>query len=889
MIKRYISKIMDYEVDLQERMFRLISGIGIIALILMVVVSLISGENIENLIVLFVCLVYVITVVSNSLAKKRIERGAVLIALFLLILCPVNFFTAGGMEGGTPLWFGFFFVYISLTLHGTGRRILYVISIIATFACYYIAYFNPEFVIQHTKPVAYLDSAITTVVVGSLTSFMIWFQNHIYREENRITQKQKQEIEELNEAENHFFSSMSHEIRTPINTIIGLNEMNLRSAVTEEVVENSRNIQGASKMLLTLINDILDMSRLESGRMEIINVSYETGVFFSDIINMIWIKAQEKGLEFHLDIDASMPSQLYGDEVRIKQVLINLLNNAVKYTRQGSITLSVRCERKSLNRVCVYYSVEDTGEGIKQEDIPTLFSVFKRVEEEKNRHIEGTGLGLSIVKQLVNLMGGEVTVNSVYTKGSTFLVTLEQGIVDERALGTFTLDSRVRMENHKQYKQSFEAPKAHLLIVDDNEMNLVVAKKLLRDTRIQIDTASGGEECLKLTLNRHYDGILMDHLMPGMDGIECLHAIRAQTAGMCRDVPVIALTANAGSENQLLYKNEGFKGYLPKPVNGALLEAAVMNILPQELVILGEEPVQADIGKDVIVFDEKTRDLLMITTDSVSDLPAELMEQMGICVCPSYILTEKGRFVCGRELDTDGLLNHMEQGGECVSQAPQVEDYVNFFAEKLTEAQNIIHIAMAKDTGEEYGYAKEAAKSFENVTVLDSGCLTSGQGLLALFAANMALHNAPLEEIVEQVQEFRNRISCSFIVSNTGRLYLAGRISKKIHTLSETMMMHPLITLRKSKMTVSKLFTGSFAHVTGRYIRSTFKHPENIDKRILFITYVGMDRQSLENIQKTIQKYCSFERVYLLQASSSIASNCGAGTLALTFIRKAKG
>lgn len=889
MIKRYVSKIMDYGVDLQERIFRLISGIGMIALVLMVVVSLISGENIENLIVLFACLAYVILVVSSSLAQKQIERGAVLIALFLLIMCPVNFFTAGGMEGGTPLWFGFFFVYISLILNGACRRIFFITSIITTFACYYIAYIYPELVIRHTKTVAYLDSAITTVVVGSLTSFMIWFQNHIYKEENRITQKQKQEIEQLNEAENHFFSSMSHEIRTPINTIIGLNEMNLRSDISGEVAENSRNIQGASKMLLTLINDILDMSRLESGRMEIINVSYETGVFFSDIINMIWIKAREKGLEFHLDIDASMPSQLCGDEVRIKQVLINLLNNAVKYTRQGSITLSVRCERKSLNRICVYYSVEDTGEGIKQEDIPSLFSVFKRVEEEKNRHIEGTGLGLSIVKQLVNLMGGEVTVNSVYTKGSTFLVTLEQGIVDERALGPFTLDSRVRTENSKQYKQSFEAPKAHLLIVDDNEMNLVVAKKLLRDTRIQIDTASGGEECLKLTLNRHYDGILMDHLMPGMDGIECLHAIRAQTAGLCRDVPVIALTANAGSENQLLYKNEGFKGYLPKPVNGALLEAAVMNILPQELVIVGEEPAQTDIGKDVIVFDEKTRDLLMITTDSVSDLPAELMEQMGICVCPSYILTEKGRFVCGRELDTDGLLNHMEQGGECVSQAPQVEDYVNFFAEKLTEAQNIIHIAMAKDAGEEYEYAKEAARSFENVTVLDSGCLTSGQGLVALYAANMAVHNAPLGEIVEQVQEFKNRISCSFIVSNTGRLYLAGRIPKNIHILSETMMMHPVITLRKSRMTVSTLFTGSFVHVTGRYIRRVFKHPENIDKRILFITYVGMDSQSLENIQQTIQKYCSFERVYLLQASSSIASNCGAGTLALTFIRKVKG
>ncbi len=228
MIKRYVSKIMDYGVDLQERMFRLISGIGMIALVLMVVVSLISGENIENLIVLFACLAYVILVVSSSLAQKQIERGAVLIALFLLIMCPVNFFTAGGMEGGTPLWFGFFFVYISLILNGACRRIFFITSIITTFACYYIAYIYPELVIRHTKTVAYLDSAITTVVVGSLTSFMIWFQNHIYKEENRITQKQKQEIEQLNEAENHFFSSMSHEIRTPINTIIGLNERYFR-------------------------------------------------------------------------------------------------------------------------------------------------------------------------------------------------------------------------------------------------------------------------------------------------------------------------------------------------------------------------------------------------------------------------------------------------------------------------------------------------------------------------------------------------------------------------------------------------------------------------------------------------------------------------------------
>ena len=248
---------------------------------------------------------------------------------------------------------------------------------------------------------------------------------------------------------------MSHEIRTPINTIIGLNEIILRESTSEEVAENARNIQGASRLLLSLINDILDISKIKSGKMEIVNVSYETGSLFSEIVNMIWIKAKEKGLEFKLHVDPSIPSMLCGDEVRIKQVLINLLNNAVKYTSEGSVTLSVRCERLSINRVRVWYSVEDTGQGVKKENIPYIFNAFRRVDEERNRYIEGTGLGLSIVQQLVELMGGEISVNSVYTKGSTFIVRLDQDILDDEELGTFTLASRSRAHDGEPYRQSF--------------------------------------------------------------------------------------------------------------------------------------------------------------------------------------------------------------------------------------------------------------------------------------------------------------------------------------------------------------------------------------------------------------------------------------------------
>ena len=682
----------------------------------------------------------------------------------------------------------------------------------------------------------------------------------MYEQENELTQRQKKEIEELNQAENKFFSSMSHEIRTPINTIIGLNEITLRGDIPEEVAENARNIQGASKLLLTLINDILDISKIKSGKMEIVNASYETGALLSEIVNMIWVKAKEKGLDFKLQVDPSIPSMLCGDEVRIKQVLINLLNNAVKYTREGSVTLSIRCERQGINRVRVWYSVEDTGQGVKKDDIPYIFNAFRRVEEEKNRHIEGTGLGLSIVHQLVDLMGGEISVNSVYTQGSKFVVTLEQDIVDDKELGAFTLASRAKLRDEGTYQQSFEAPEAHILVVDDNEMNLMVVTKLLAETKIQIDTASSGAECLKLTQNHYYDCILMDHLMPEMDGIECLHALRVQPAGLCQTVPVIALTANAGSDNQLLYRREGFSGYLAKPVSGALLEAAVLSVLPKELVRLYENAVQSEIGKDVLIFEQAKRRSVMVTTDSVCDLPESLIKQFGISVCPYYICTDEGRFLDNQELKSDELLAHIAQGRKGYSQAPEVEDYERFFAKKLTEAQNVIHITMAKHVSVGYQNALEAAKSFENITVINSGHLSSSMGLSVLCAAYLAERHAGKAEIVAAVKRVERFISSAFIINDTHMMCRAGRIPKRIQVICDALLLHPILVLKKSRMTVGSMEMGGFTHVAKRYVRKVLQDTRNIDRSILFITYSGLDEKKLQYIQDLVRQYCPFDR-----------------------------
>lgn len=882
MLKKWLDLVFDHKISLRERMFRVVTGICMIALMFI----LPMGRSRVNFALLAASLVGITLITKVSIQRKCISAGATVISVLLLFLFPFSFFTAGGFFSGMPEWFVLCFVYISITLEGRRRAVFFLLCMAETIFCYCVAYYLPEYVAQNTQRHSFFDSAASVIMVGVLASVLLVFLNKLYEEENEISRQQKKEIEELNKAENHFFSSMSHEIRTPINTIIGLNEIILREAISEDVAENARNIQGASKMLLTLINDILDLSKIKSGKMEIVNVSYETGAFFSEIVNMIWIKAREKGLEFRLEVDPSIPSMLCGDEVRIKQVLVNLLNNAVKYTGEGFVKLSVRCDHMALNRVRVWYSVEDTGQGVKKENIPYIFNAFKRVDEEKNRHIEGTGLGLSIVHQLVELMGGEISVNSVYTKGSTFTVMLEQDIINEQELGAFTLDSRARVREKEQYRQSFEAPDARILVVDDNEMNLIVVKKLLLETKLQIDMASSGEECLELTRSQSYDGILMDHLMPNMDGIQCLHALRAQPGGLCQDTPVIALTANAGSDNQLLYRKEGFSGYLAKPVSGALLEAAVLSILPKELVNLSEEASQAEIGKDILIFEQAKRRPLMVTTDSVCDLPEALKKEFGISACPYYVCTEDGCFLDESELRADELLEYISSGKNGYSQPPSVEDYERFFAEKLTEAQNVIHITMAKHVSEGYFNALEAAKSFENVTVLDSGHLSSSMGISVLYAAHMAENHMGKAEIVKNVKRLRRYISSAFIIDTTHMMCQAGKISKRIQVLCDALLLHPILVLRNSKLSVGGIEMGDFAHVARRYVRRALLDARTIDRRVLFITYAGMDQKKLQYIQELVQQYCPFERVYLQKASSAIACNCGPGSFGLLFMKK---
>ena len=394
----------------------------------------------------------------------------------------------------------------------------------------------------------------------------------------------KNEAVRANEAKSHFLSNMSHEIRTPINAILGMNEMILRECSDKQLLSYAANIQSAGKTLLFLINDILDMSKIESGKMEIVKVEYAPENVIMDLWNVIFLRAQEKGLSIRFSLDKTLPKTLYGDDVRIKQIVTNLLTNAVKYTPQGGIEMHVAYERQGEGELMLMISVKDTGMGIRQEDMGKLFESFQRLDEEKNRNIEGTGLGMNITMSLLKLMDGEMKVESEYGKGSKFSVAIPQKIICDEPAGDFETIKERWEQSFSMKSQTFEAPEASVLVVDDNSMNLTVFKSLLKRTRMKIMTADSGRRCLELVKKEQYHMIFMDHMMPEMDGIETLHELRKLPDSPNKDTPVIVLTANALSGAKEGYLKEGFADFLTKPIDSDLLEMTVRKYLPQALI-----------------------------------------------------------------------------------------------------------------------------------------------------------------------------------------------------------------------------------------------------------------------------------------------------------------
>lgn len=880
----------DSSITIKDRTFVLFTICELTALMVFLIAGVVIGDDPINIVIGLAVVILGGILLYICVKKDKLNIARIIVALTLvLVLRPLAFFLVGGVENGGIVMFLLGGYYLVIILDGKFRIVMVLIDTAIYITSIVLTYYYPEYVPESAKSDNLYYSVVQYVIGLAVLTILITFWTRILKKETDSAEEKTKELEELNRSQNRFFSSMSHEIRTPINTVLGLNEIILRQEdASEEIKKDARNIQGAGKMLLALINDILDVSKIEAGRMDIVPVEYNVGDLLSEIVNMIWLKAEEKNLEFKVDVDPDVPTVLYGDEVRIKQILINLLNNAVKYTEKGSINLHIECERTDEETVYLKIVVSDTGMGIKPEALPHLFDTFKRVDEEKNRYIEGAGLGLSIVKQLVELMDGEIAVSSVYSQGSTFTITLKQDVSSDESIGNIDISNASTSSDFEKFEHSFRAPSARILIVDDNEMNLEVEKKLILGTEIKVELSLSGADALKKTLRHNYDVIFMDHLMPEMDGIECFEKIRRQDGGLNRNTPIIVLTANAGSENIEAYNNAGFDGYLVKPVSGMQLEKMLLSHLPDDKIISSDnnEMTGAHISTAGLYARKKS---VAIGTSSMTDMPEDVIEDLDIKISPFRVITDEGVFLDNIDLDSDEVVRYMGEENRIVESLPaSYDDFVKFFTRELKNAHHIIYITISSTASIEYETVTKAAALFENVTIINSELFSSATGILAMIAGKLAKQNLPAEKIVSELEEAKKLIHCSFVIRDTGTMARRGHISSLANSIMKSLWLRPVLSLKNDKLGLGKILLGNSRKCYEKYIKHALSMKVKPNTDLAFITSVGMSEEDLTWITEMVKERVPFKNIIYKKASAGIASNCGPGTFGILYMDKSE-
>lgn len=880
-IRKFFVKCFGREYELRERLFRFLLFVGSCVGVASIVESGVLSNDVAYIVPLVVFMILLIGALFYMMRSVKVKRVSVVIAILLqLVILPFIFFTNGAIDGGASVWLVVPFIYVFLLFSGKMLVAFSVLFTLSDVILYMIAYAKPHMILHfESRSGAFWDSLFSVIVVGLGVGFILHFQVEIFETERAVAVAQKEEIEKLSNSKEKFFASMSHELRTPINSIVGLNEMILRNADNPEVKEYAEDIRQVSRMLLNLVNDVLDFSQIEMKQMEIIENPYDTQEMFQEVVDMMSVRMQEKGLTFQVEIDDKLPRKLIGDKKRLQQILLNILTNAVKYTKEGSVTLIAYGEEIVENEMKLTFSVSDTGIGIKKEDLEFLYDIFKRVGNASSSQIEGSGLGLSITKQLVSLMGGEIKVDSIYTKGSTFSVMLTQKVEDATPIGNATI---VTKEEHQKYVPSFQAMEARVLIVDDSLVNIKVLSRMLEQTKVQIDTALSGEQCLEMTREKTYNVILLDNRMPGISGAETCVAIRTQENGLCKNAEILLCTAESIVETEKIVEEYRFNGYVEKPIIGKRLEQTLLKHLPEELI----EQCQEDSGpveKRSKLFRKKKK-RLCITTDCICDIPEEILEQYDVRVMYLYIKTAFGRYADNKEIDVESLKQYLaEQNARVAADSATVEEFEEFFADMLTEAEEIVHISMAKNSGVTYSRAVAAAQGFDHVQVVDAGYISCGQGLLVMSAAQYLSQGVSKEQLLAYIEEKKTKIASAYIMENTKVFYEHGYTNAFVMNLFERFHMHPALAMHQSCLKIVFMYRGKMERAWKDFIRKNVGRRRRINNEVLILTHAGCTAAQLELIKYEIQKYVQFKHIIVQKASVSTACNGGLYSIAVGF------
>ncbi|MBQ9764688.1 MAG: response regulator [Lachnospiraceae bacterium] len=573
-IRKIVDNLFRDELGIQHKLLNLILSVAFAGGIISLGLTAILGIKVENV---FTILLLIVTVgfalwLAN---RKNNPRVAALITVGVanMVLFPIMYITGGGISSGMPAWFILGLIFSWLILSGKLCIIVYLINVAMVVACILVEMIWPEFITPlPNENVVYFDIIQSVIVVTVIFGAIFKYQTYVY-------EKQRKQILRANETKNDFLANMSHEVRTPINAILGYNEMIIQESRESHTISHATNIQTAGRTLLTLVDNIFEFTSIEQDELYIKEEEYYVSELIQDVVTFVEYFAESKGLEIRLEVDDRIPQRLFGDPMRIKQVLDNLVSNAMKYTKEGYVEIILAWEPLMAKKGNLAVSVRDTGIGMRQEDLFRISDSFLRFDNKNTRDIQGVGLGLTIVTRLLHMMESRLEVESELGKGSVFYFKIPQSIVDNTGIGKW---DKTILNKETSASQAFVAPTARILAVDDNIMNLDILKRMLKSTEMQINTATNGMEAYELVRKNQYNLILMDHMMPIMDGVEALNKMKEEK--LCENTPIIVLTANAIGDARQEYIDKGFDDYLSKPIMSTDLLAMIKKHLPQEIV-----------------------------------------------------------------------------------------------------------------------------------------------------------------------------------------------------------------------------------------------------------------------------------------------------------------